>query len=50
MSQRIALVTGAVGGLGTAICKSLAGAGVRVVGDIYPGDHAKGALAKARKA
>ena len=50
MSQRIALVTGAVGGLGTAICKSLAAAGVRVVGNFYPGDPAKEAWVEARKA
>ena len=34
MTQRIALVTGAVGGLGTAICKSLAAEGIRVVSAI----------------
>ena len=50
MSQRIALVTGAVGGLGTAICKSLAAAGVRVVGNFFPGDPAKDAWVEARKA
>jgi len=49
MSQRIALVTGAVGGLGTAICKSLAAAGVRVVGNYYPGDPAMEAWVAARK-
>jgi len=50
MTQRIALVTGAVGGLGTAICKSLLGAGVRVVGNFFPGDPAKEAWEEARKA
>ena len=50
MTQRIALVTGAVGGLGTAICKSLAAAGVRVVGNFFPGDPAKDAWVEARKA
>ena len=50
MTQRIALVTGAVGGLGTAICKSLAAAGVRVVGNFFPGDPAKEAWVEARKA
>ena len=50
MSQRIALVTGAVGGLGTAICKSLAATGVRVVGNFFPGDPAKDAWVEARKA
>ncbi len=50
MTQRIALVTGAVGGLGTAICRELARAGHRVVGNFYPGDPAKDAWVEARKA
>jgi acetoacetyl-CoA reductase len=47
MTQRIALVTGAVGGLGTAICNSLAEAGYKVVGNFFPGDPAKEAWAAA---
>lgn len=50
MAQRIALVTGAVGGLGTAICKQLLQAGHRVVGNFYPGDPTKDAWVAARKA
>ncbi|NTV11368.1 MAG: beta-ketoacyl-ACP reductase, partial [Zoogloea sp.] len=50
MTQRIALVTGAVGGLGTAICKALAAEGHRVVGNYFPGDPAKDAWLEARKA
>ncbi|MES2772368.1 MAG: acetoacetyl-CoA reductase [Pseudomonadota bacterium] len=50
MTQRIALVTGAVGGLGTAICKQLALAGHRVVGNYFPGDPAKDAWLAARQA
>jgi acetoacetyl-CoA reductase len=36
MTQRIALVTGAMGGLGTAICQELAKAGHKVVAAYYP--------------
>ena len=50
MTKRVALVTGAVGGLGTAICKALAEAGFQVVGNFYPGDPAKDAWEAARKA
>ena len=50
MTQRIALITGAVGGLGTAICKELIKAGHRVVGNFFPGDPAKDAWIEARKA
>ena len=50
MTQRIALVTGAVGGLGTAICKELIKTGHRVVGNFFPGDPAKDAWVAARKA
>ena len=50
MSKRVALVTGAVGGLGTAIVKSLVQAGFQVVGNFYPGDPAKEAWEAARKA
>jgi acetoacetyl-CoA reductase len=40
MTQRIALVTGAMGGLGTAICQELAKAGHKVVAAYYPaGDN-----------
>jgi len=50
MTKRVALVTGAVGGLGTAICKALSGAGFQVVGNFFPGDPAKDAWAAARQA
>jgi acetoacetyl-CoA reductase len=36
MSKRVALVTGAMGGLGTAICKSLADSGLTVVANCLP--------------
>jgi len=36
MTQRVALVTGAMGGLGTAICQSLAKAGHKVVAAYFP--------------
>ena len=36
MTQRIALVTGAMGGLGTAICQELAKAGHKVVAAYHP--------------
>jgi acetoacetyl-CoA reductase len=36
MSQRVALVTGAMGGLGTAICQELAKAGHKVVAAYHP--------------
>ena len=36
MTQRVALVTGAMGGLGTAICQELAKAGHRVVAAYHP--------------
>jgi acetoacetyl-CoA reductase len=40
MTQRIALVTGAMGGLGTAICQELAKAGHKVVAAYFPaGDN-----------
>lgn len=37
MSQKVALVTGAMGGLGTAICQSLAKDGMKVVANCLPG-------------
>ena len=37
MAQRIALVTGAMGGLGTAICKALAQSGFTVAANCLPG-------------
>ncbi|MBF1165935.1 MAG: SDR family NAD(P)-dependent oxidoreductase, partial [Dechloromonas agitata] len=36
MTQRVALVTGAMGGLGTAICQQLAKAGHKVVAAYHP--------------
>ena len=36
MTQRVALVTGAMGGLGTAICQELANAGHKVVAGYHP--------------
>ncbi|MGE5385876.1 MAG: acetoacetyl-CoA reductase [Betaproteobacteria bacterium] len=36
MTQRVALVTGAMGGIGTAICQELAKAGVKVVAAYHP--------------
>ena len=36
MTQRVALVTGAMGGLGTAICQELAKAGNKVVASYHP--------------
>ena len=41
MSQKIALVTGAMGGLGTAICQSLAKDGFKVVANCLPGFEQK---------
>jgi acetoacetyl-CoA reductase len=37
MSKKVALVTGAMGGLGTAICQSLAQDGIQVVANCLPG-------------
>ena len=37
MTQRIAFVTGGMGGIGTAICRRLAGNGVKVVAGCLPG-------------
>jgi len=37
MTQKVALVTGAMGGLGTAICQSLAKDGLKVVANCLPG-------------
>ncbi|RXF38779.1 SDR family NAD(P)-dependent oxidoreductase, partial [Enterococcus faecalis] len=49
MSQKIALVTGAMGGLGTAICQSLAKDGMKVVANCLPGfDQKEGWLAAQR--
>ena len=38
-TNRIALVTGGTGGLGTAICKALRGAGYRVFANYHPADE-----------
>lgn len=40
MHERIALVTGGTGGIGTAICRELAGRGCTVVAGYHPDDHA----------
>ncbi|WP_027856154.1 acetoacetyl-CoA reductase [Marinobacterium jannaschii] len=45
MSQKIALVTGGTGGLGTAICRSLADAGFKVVAGYNSGGNHEKALA-----
>lgn len=50
MKARVALVTGGMGGLGTAICKALAGDGFTVVANCLPGDESKDAWLAARKA
>ena len=51
MTHRIALVTGGMGGIGTAICRRLAQAGHVVVANGLPGDPRKDAwLAEQRKA
>ena len=36
MTQRVALVTGAMGGIGTAICQELAKAGHKIVAAYHP--------------
>jgi acetoacetyl-CoA reductase len=49
MTRKIALVTGAMGGLGTAICQSLAKDGFKVVANCLPGfDHQEAWLAAQR--
>ena len=50
MSQKIALVTGAMGGLGTAVCQSLAKDGMKVVANCLPDfDQKEGWLAAQRE-
>ena len=49
MAQRIALVTGAMGGLGTAICQQLAQAGYKVVANCLPAFPEKDAWLAAQK-
>ena len=39
MTNRIAVVTGATGGLGTAMCRALAAQGRKVVGTHLPGEE-----------
>lgn len=50
MSQRVALVTGAMGGLGTAICQALAQAGHKVVAAYHPQFDNKDAWLKEQEA
>ena len=49
MSQKIALVTGAMGGLGTAICQSLAKDGFKVVANCLPNFEQKDAWLSAQR-
>ena len=50
MSQKVALVTGAMGGLGTAVCQSLAKDGMKVVANCLPDfDQKEGWLAAQRE-
>jgi len=51
MKKQIALITGGTGGIGTAICKELAGNGVIVVANYFPADkvQAENWLAEMRK-
>lgn len=51
MTGRTALVTGGIGGIGTAICRVLADAGAQVIANCLPGDAAQAAwLAEQRVA
>ena len=50
MTKRVALVTGGLGGLGTAICKALAADGYTVVANCLPSDTDKDAWLAARQA
>lgn len=50
MTKKVALVTGAMGGLGTAICQSLANDGMTVLANCLPGFPEKdGWLAKQKE-
>lgn len=50
MTQKVALVTGAMGGLGTAICQALAKDGMKVVANCLPGFPEKDAWLEKQKA
>ncbi|KAA3655274.1 MAG: beta-ketoacyl-ACP reductase [Proteobacteria bacterium] len=50
MTKKIALVTGAMGGLGTAICQAFAKEGMTVVANCLPGYSEKGSWLEAQKA
>lgn len=50
MTKRVALVTGGLGGLGTAICKALAADGYTVVANCLPGDADRDGWLAARQA
>lgn len=50
METRVALVTGGMGGLGTAICQALAQDGFTVVANCLPGDAARDGWLTARRA